>query len=398
MKKTLRKIAILAMLVALINTTVLGCQRREVDHGAVLSTVNGAEITLGLANFYARIIQAEEEMNHMFSPWAGEDPNPVDVWGDNPMTGISRETEIKDFILENLQGMFLMLENAGDFGVVISPEDMNLIEEAAALFVEQNEQEAIVAVSGQAETVELFLKLMTVSQRMSVAMGAEIDEEVSEEESFQKAADVAFIPFMSVGEDGTSVPMDEIEQGVLAAQVHMLSETADAIGNLEVFEEMGNVFPITFGNQSADLDPGLLEALNALTQVGQMTEAVTTESGIFIGQLTSLFDEEATSAQIEQILEGRRTERVEGLMEEWREAATITVNEELWDQVSFRDLGVEFYQPEVTSDDILEELQLEELQLEEFQLEETDVEDEVADEGIEELTEEAYDEAHDEDE
>ena len=361
MKKTLGKVAVLTMLVALISTTVLGCGRREVDHGAVLSTVNGAEITLGLANFYARIIQAEEEMNHMFSPWAGEDPNPEDVWGDNPMTGISRETEVKDFILENLQGMFLMLENADEFGVVMSPEDMDLIEEAAAQFVEQNAEEAIVAVSGQAETVELFLKLMTVGQRMATAMGAEIDEEVSDEESFRKAAEVAFIPFISVGEDGTSVPMDEIQMGVLAVQVHGQLEIANAMGNLEVFEELGNVFSTTFGAESAELDPDFLEALNALTEVGQMTEAVTTESGIFIGQLTSLFDEEATNAQIEQILEGRRNERVEGLMEEWREAATITVNGELWDQVSFRDLGVEFYQPEVTTDDILEELQLEEL-------------------------------------
>ena len=361
MKKTLRKIAILTMLVALISTTLLGCGRREVDHEAVLSTVNGAEITLGLANFYARIIQAEEEMNHMFSPWAGEDPNPLDVWGDNPMTGLPRETEVKDFILESLQGMFLMLENAEDFGVVISPGDMELIEEAAATFVEQNEQEALVAVSGQTETVELFLKLITISERMSVAMGAEIDEEVSQEESFQKAAEVAFVPFMSVGEDGASVPMDEVEQGLLAAQVQAVLEMANAVGNLDAFEEMGNVLPVTFGAQSAELDPEFLEALNALTEVGQITEAITTESGIFVGQLTSLFDEEATNAQVEQILEGRRTERSEGLMEEWREAATITVNAELWDQVSFRDLGVEFYMPEVTTDDILEELGLEEL-------------------------------------
>ena len=393
MKKTLRKIAILTMLVALISTTVLGCGRREVDHEAVLSTVNGAEITLGLANFYARLFQAEEEMHHMLSPWAGEDPNPLDVWRVHPETGESRETEIKEIVLESLQGLFLMLENAGDFGVVISPEDMNLIEEAAALFVEQNAEEAIVAVSGQAETVELFLKLMTVSGRMTEAMGAEIDEEVSEVESLQKAADIAFIPFMSVGEDGTSLPMDEIEMGMLAAQVHAVTETANAMGNLEVFEELGSIIPITFGAESAELDPDLLEALNALTQVGQISEAVTTEGGIFIGQLTSLFDEDATNAQIEQILEGRRSERVEELMEEWRAAATITVNEELWDQVSFRDLGVEFYQPAETPDDNLEELQLEQIQIEE-----ENTEDEVVDEGTEELTEEAYDETHEEDE
>ena len=364
MKKKLKSIAILTMLVALISTTLFGCGRREVDHEAVLSTVNGAEITLGLANFYARILQAEEEINHMISPWAGENPNPLDVWRVDPETGETHETEIKRVVLESLQGMFLMLENAGDFGVVISPEDMNLIEEAAALFVEQNAEEAIVGVSGQAETVELFLKLMTVSGRMSEAMGAGIDEEVSEEESLQKGAEIAFIPFMVVQDDGPSVFMDEIEQGVLAAQVNATLETANAVGNLDIFNEMGTVLPMTFGAETAELDPDFLQALHHLTEVGQITDMIVTESGIFIGQLTSLFDEEATNAQIEQILEGRRAERVEGLMEEWREAATITVNEELWDQVSFRDLGVEFYQPEVTAEDIMEELQLEELFIE----------------------------------
>ena len=397
MKKTVKRVAILTMLMALISTTLFGCGRREVDHDAVISTVNGAEITLGLANFYARIFQAQTEMNHMFSPWAEEDLNPVDAWGVNPETGELRETEVKEEVLEELQGMFLMLENAGNFGVVISPEDMNLIQEAAALFVEQNTEETILAVSGQAETVELFLKLMTVSQRMVVAMGAGIDEEVSEEESLQKAANIAFVPFMIVGEDGASVFMDEIEQGVLAAQVHAGLETANAVGSLDIFEEMGTVLPMTFGAETAELDPVFLEALHRLTDVGQMTDMITTESGIFIGQLTSLFDEEATNAQIERILEGRRSERVEGLMEEWRAAATITVNEELWDQVSFRDLGVEFYQPEVSEEDNLEEFQLEELQLEEIQLEEADIEDEVVDEETEELGDET-DEHYDEDE
>ena len=351
MKKSLRKIAILTMLVALISTTVLGCGRKEIDHDAVLSTVNGDEITLGLANFYARLIQGHEEMNHMFSPWAGEDPNPVDAWADNPMTGISREVEIKDFILEYLQGMFLKLQNADDFGVVISPEDRELIAAAAAQFVEQNPDDVVTAVSGQVEIIELFLELMTINERMIVAMGAEIDEEVSEAESVRRAADVVFISFTNPGEGGAAEPMSEIEMAMVEAQAQLILDGTDPSDNLETFGEIGNVFPVTFGAESAEFDPVFLDALNALTEVGQNTGIVTTDTGIFIGQLSSLLDEEATNAQIEQILQGRRDERVDELMGQWRAAATITEYTELWEQVSFVDLGIEFYVPGVTEED-----------------------------------------------
>ena len=381
MKKTLRKIAILTMLVALISTTVLGCARREIDHGAVLSTVNGAEITLGLANFYARILQAQEEMSHMLSPWAGENPNPVDAWGDNPMTGVSREVEIKEFILENLQGMFLKYQNAPDFGVVLSPEDRTRIQEAAALFVEQNDEQTRAAISGQAEVVELFLELMTVSERMIVAMGAGIDEEVSPEESVQKGADAVVISFTSVGADGTTAPMDEIERAVLLVQAQAVLEGLGAEDSLDAFEDLGDVFPITFGAETPGLDTEFLEALNALTAEGQRTGLVQTDTGIFVGQLTSLFDEEATNNQIERILEERRSERFDSLMEEWRAAANITENLELWDQVSFVDLGIAFYEPEVTRDAPPEDLQLEEILPEE---EEEDVDEDEEDEEDEE--------------
>jgi hypothetical protein len=255
--------------------------------------------------------------------------------------------------------MFLMLENADDFGVVISPEDMSRIEDAAAQFVEQHTEETIVAISGQAENVEMFLKLMTVSERMTVAMGAEIDEEVSEWESLRKGALLAVIPFTEQEADG-AVPVDEIEIAVRIAMAQGLLETIRSTpdGDLHAFEEIGSVFPITFGAESEELDPFVLDALNALTEIGQTTEIIETETGLFAGQLTSHFDEEATNAQIEQILERRRGERVEALLEDWRQAATITMDEDLWAQVSFTNLGVEIYQPEVEEEDALEELEL----------------------------------------
>jgi hypothetical protein len=204
---------------------------------------------------------------------------------------------------------------------------------------------------------------MTVSERMTVAMGAGIDEEVSEEESAQRAAEVAFVNFNQPGDDGTTVPMDEMQIEVTTTVVEGILQTlvANQDGDMSAFEEIANVFPVTFGAEPTQLDPALHEALSALTDVGQYTDVIRTETGIFVGQLTSLFDEDATNAEIERILTERRGQRVDELIEEWRTAATIVVNEDVWAQVSFLDLGVEIYEPEAAEDDLLEELDWENL-------------------------------------
>jgi hypothetical protein len=192
-----------------------------------------------------------------------------------------------------------------------------------------------------------MLELMTIRERMGRAIGEGIEYYVSAEESVQKGMDVAFLPFTTF-EDGVAVPMDEVQMGVLMVEAHgiLTAIELEGDGDLTAFTEMGEVFPMTFGADSVEPAPELIEAMNALNNVGEMTGIIQASTGLYIGQLTSLRDEEATQAEIESILEARRWERFQDLLAGWRNTADITMDEEVWDQVSFARLGVEMYQPE----------------------------------------------------
>ena len=180
---------------------------------------------------------------------------------------------------------------------------------------------------------------------MEEAIGEGIDMEVSDEESLQKGMDVLFVPFMLTDPDGVVTALNEEEVEELKADLQEILDGLDSGDDLTAFEEFAEVVPAHFGLEPDPTDPNpeFIEAMNELENVGDMTGLVEVMGGVFIGQLTSLRDEEETDNVIERILEERRTERMESLLDEWRLAANITVNEALLEQISFTDLGVEVY-------------------------------------------------------
>ena len=331
--------AVLTVIMALLSTTMLGCARRSIDHEAIVSTVNGTEITVGFANFYARIQQAEQEL--FFLAMGGEDG--ADLWALDPLTGMSQESMFKELIMNSIHDMFLMYQHAGEFGVSISPEERGDIEAAAARFVADNTDDALEAISGQLENVILTLEMMTIRERVSEAMTEEIDTFVSDEEAVQRGMEFVFIPFV----DEAGVPMDEIQAGALIAVAQgILTGVQAGGGDIGAFEGLGQISYATFGADSFSPSPELIEEMMQLNNVGEMSGIVETAAGLYVGQLVTLRDEIATEVYIEGILESRRMERFNELMEEWRQAATIHVDEEIWDKVSFRTLGVEIYHSE----------------------------------------------------
>ena len=71
-----------------------------------------------------------------------------------------------------------------------------------------------------------------------------------------------------------------------------------------------------------------------------MTDPVETDSGIYVARLTTLLDREATDQEKETIVEQRRQDQYDSLLEEWRSAAEISVNESVWNKLDFEDLGI----------------------------------------------------------
>lgn len=314
-----------------------GCSG-SIDTEAVVVTVGGEDITLGVANFYARMQQGQYET--YYASMMGTTPE--EMWTQEYTEGTTLEQETKDGVLEMLEDLYVISQHAADYDVSLTEDETDAIADAAAKFEEDNTDEAKEAVSGYRKDVEKLLELLTIQTKMDSAMKEGVNEEVSDEEAAQKSMQYVYFSFTTTDDSGNSTEMTDEEKEELRTTAQ---EFDDQIKNGEDFagaaESAGaDVQTTTFDSESTSPDADLIAAVDALEAEGDVTDVIETDSGLYVAELTSLLDRDATDQEKENIVEQRRQDQYDSLLEEWREAADITVNEKVWDKVDFEDQGV----------------------------------------------------------
>ena len=326
-----KRAAMAAAAAALAATTITGCSG-SLDTEAVVMTVGDEEVTLGVANFYARMTQAQYETYYLSMMSSnGMTMTAEDMWNQE-YEGETTEQTTKDGLLESLQNMYLISQHAEEYGVSLTEEEQDAISEAAAKE----------AVSGYKKDIEKYLELVTIQSKMDSPMREGVDEEVSDEEAAQKAMNYVFFSYTTTDESGNSAELSDDEKTALQTTAQNLSERVKAGEDMaDVAEESSaTVQEATFDGESTTYDADLIAAADALEEVGDVTDVIETDSGLYVAQLTSLLDRDATDARKDEIVEERRQEQYDSLLEEWRDATEISVDEKVWNKIDFIDQGV----------------------------------------------------------
>lgn len=332
-----KKAAVLTAVGVLAATTVTGCSG-SINTDAVVATVGDDEITLGVANFYARMTQVQYETYYagmmgttgeaMWTQEAGEDQ--------------TYEESVKDGLMENLENMYLISQHAAEYDVSLTEEEEDAIADAAAQFDEDNTDEAKETVSGYRKDIEEFLRLATIQTKMDSKMREGVDEEVSDEEAAQKAMKYVFFSYTTTDDSGNSTELTDEEKENLKTDAQSLVDRVNAGEDIStVAEELGQTaYDLTFDSDSTSPNEDLIAAVDAFETEGQVTDVIEADTGLYVGQLTSLLDRDATDQKKTSIVEERRQEQYDSLLEEWRNATDIKVDEKVWDKVDFEDTGV----------------------------------------------------------
>lgn len=323
--------------------TLAGCSG-TIDTDAVVATVGDEDITLGVANFYARMTQAQYETYYAgMMGMTGED-----MWTQEVEEGKSYEQAVKDSVMTELENMYLISRHAEEYEVSLTEDEEDAISEAAKQFDELNSDETKEAVSGYRKDIEKYLELLTIQNKMTQKMKEGVDEEVSDEEAAQKAMKYVYFSFSTTDDSGNTVDLSDEEKETLRTDAQSLADrVAEGEDITEVAEEMGlTANDLTFDDESTGPDEDLLAEVNGFTEEGESTDPIESDSGIYVGQLTSLLDRDATDQKKTSIVEERRQEQYDSLLEEWRDAVTIEVDEKVWDKIDFNNLGVTIVTPE----------------------------------------------------
>ncbi len=332
-----KQAAVLTAAGVLTAASVTGCSG-SIDTDAVVATVGDEDITLGVANFYARMMQGQYETYYagMMGTTAEE------MWAQDAGDGKTYEESMKDSILENLENLYVISQHAADYEVTLSEDEQKAIKDAAAKFSENNTDIAKETVSGYQKYVEKFLELSTIQTKMDSKMREGVDGEVSDEEAAQKGMQYVYFSYTLTDDSGNSTELTDEEKENLKTSAQSLADRAKSGEDLEtVAGEVGvEVQTATFDSESTTPNEELVAAADALAAEGDVTDVVETDSGLYVAKLTSLLDREATDQEKTNIIEQRKQDQYDSLLEEWRDAADIKVDEKVWKKVDFDDTGV----------------------------------------------------------
>lgn len=343
-----KKAVLLTAAGALAAMAVTGCSG-SINTDAVVATVGEDDITLGVANFYARMTQGQYETYYAgMMGTTGEA-----MWTQEAGEGQNYEESVKDSLMENLENMYLISQHAADYEVSLTKEEEDAISEAAAQFDEDNTDEAKEIVSGYRKDIEEFLRLATIQTKMDSKMREGVDENVSDEEAAQKAMKYVFFSYTTTDDSGNSTELTDDEKENLKTSAQSLVDRVNAGEDIStVAEDLGQTaYDLTFDSESTSPNEDLIAAADALKTEGAVTDVIETDDGLYVGQLTSLLDRDATDQKKESIIEERKQDQYDSLLEQWKDDTDIEVDEKVWNKVDFEDTGVTIITSETDTSD-----------------------------------------------
>ena len=335
------KKAVAVVLVAMMAlTSLVGCGKEKnakLDEKAVFMTVGKSEVTVGLAHFYIRYQQSL--MEGIF----GTDTNKWKVRMEN---GETREESIKNAIVEQLQQLYIIYEHADDYDIKLEELELEYIDSLAEEFEKANTKDARKKAGATKENAAEYMKVSMTVMKVEGAMKKDIDTDIDLEEAKQKRMSV--VTYSKLASDSESLSKDEIKEQEKAAKDFL--KAAKENGNLNAYatEKEVKVEALTFDASSAEtssLGKDVIKKADKLAE-NEFSDVIETDDAFYVLQLESLYDEDATDAKMESILEERGEARYKELLEKWEKETKISVDEDVLEQISFHDLEVNYVQEE----------------------------------------------------
>ena len=351
MKGLRKRIIALAAVAAMVMTTFVGCG--SVDNSEIVAKVGDSKITAGMANFYARYQQPSfEEYYVSYQDYQQQQIygsvmyETVMDWSVEQEEGVTLEDTYKDDVMTSLQNLYIMEDHMKDYDVELTKDELSAIEKAAKKFMKANSDDAKEKISADKETVIEYLKLMTISVKVENAIRAGVDPHVSDEESAQKRIRYVSFATTKTDENSQTVEMTKKEIKAVKKEANEFLEAAKANGNLEAYatEKEATSNTATYGrdyadDQTATLPKEVFDAAEKLEENG-FAKVIKTDSAFYVVQLESAFDQEATTAKLNSIMEERKSEAVTDTIEKWRKDTKIKVYDDVWDKISMHDIQV----------------------------------------------------------
>lgn len=372
MRKYTGKFACAMLAAALGMTGLAGCGSKELDGTQIVATIDGEEVTLGLASYAMRDQQAQTELyyNYIMSAY-GNSGGGLDIWDGEAEDGRTYGENAKDDLMESLQKMYVIRAHAEEYGVSLTDEDHTKIEEAVKAFMEANDEDTLKELAVSESDLTTYLELRTIQTRMDEPMKEGTDRDVSDEEA--NMSTVTYVQVSTAGtetdEDGNTVELTDEEKeekkqlaedvlfavneekDIAAADMDLIAAQVDENLSAEQisFQTVGD-------EDSSSLDANVRLSVSGLSDGALYPGVIEGSDGnYYVVRLDKVTDEELTESKRESIISDREKETYDALLEEWVEASDMEIDEKVWEQITVTDSKKFSYKSEETENTAGEE-------------------------------------------
>lgn len=340
MKKFVKRIVSMIAVGAMAAATLAGCGSQGTDNGStgsgdVALTMDQGTVSMGEARLYAYVMKSQYEAYYGSSIWDMEIED-----------GVTFGESMKDVITSQLVQMVILNGQAEDYGVSLSDEDNEAVEEYVENF-KTNIGEDVMTDEGITEDdVRSVVQKSTLAGNVYQAMfDAEKVELTDEEKADATCIKVQHILISTTDttkkdDEGNTVDMtDEEKEAYLAGQKAKAEETLEKAKNGEDFQTLADEYSSENAGFEFSFDKNGYDPVNMTSMVepfytaawqlgeGELSDLVESQYGYHIIKCISLNDEEATAASVESAESTKKSTSLDEKLNQTMEEASYTESE-----------------------------------------------------------------------
>ena len=342
MKDLLKRTTIAALAGVLAAGMFTGCGEKKVDGTKTVATVDGTDVPMGVLSLFAREQQAQTiAMYQQFmggsasNIWSGvADKDTGETYGESAVKSALKQVEI----------LYVMKEKAADYNVEITEDEQKAIEDAAAAFMKDNDEDTIKELSVTEEQVKTLLELETYQKKMQDPIKKEGNIEVSEDDAQQSA-----FTYVNISLSGDDLTDDDIAKRKEQAQEILDKVKEDPTADMkEIAKGVDDSYTALNGTfttkesddedfQSTAYPDEVLTALRTLKEGEVYDSLVETDTAAYILRLDSEKDEDATASKVKSVTTTKENKYYSETTEKWLDDAKVTEDEKVLKTLTFSD-------------------------------------------------------------
>lgn len=317
---TMRKKSLFIMAALLLCLVLAGCagkKEKEEDKegdikGAILMAVGEEAVSCQEAMAYLYLLKRQYESGMGEGIWSfqiGEDK--------------TLEDYAKESVISNLTQLKIICQQAQEEGISLSEEESYEAAQAARQLLKTVKEEDIGRFELTEDTLTTVYADNALAAKFFDAATAQVDTNISDEEA--KQITIQYVAVITNGTDGKEKAKERAEK--LRKEAKKASSFLNFASSNSDLEEVEQTFgkadmPEEFGQAAMELEKG------------ELSSVIEGKKGYYILYCITDYNEDATAAKKEEIIDKSRDQMFREKYEEWSKKYKVVVSSALWDEFS----------------------------------------------------------------